>query len=96
VSWLGSLFARSAGPGLRARMEAESRQWMCRCLTCGTTRSVWEAGGVRYRAAGRSRVLLRCPTCRRLRCHLVFWGGDRPAAGAPAGTTERTTNPKGG
>jgi hypothetical protein len=82
VGWIHRLIHRTAKPSLRERMEAESRQWICRCLTCGNERSVWEMGGVRYKAAGRSRALMRCPKCERLRCHLIYWGG--PKLGAPS------------
>jgi hypothetical protein len=43
-------------------MEAESRQRMIRC-PCGFERSIWEAGGIRWKAAGRKRCYLRCPSC---------------------------------
>jgi ribosomal protein S27E len=36
-----------------AEMEAESRTWMVRCRKCGNERSVWEMGGLRYKARGR-------------------------------------------
>ena len=49
-------------------IRAESESWLLRCAVCGTTRSVWEAGGVRSRAASRGKaVVIRCPTCGRLR-----------------------------
>ena len=32
-------------------MEAQSRAWMIRC-PCGYEQSVWEAGGIRWKAAG--------------------------------------------
>ena len=43
-------------------MQAESQQWMLRC-TCGNERSMWEAGGIRWKAAGSPRRLMRCPQC---------------------------------
>lgn len=43
-------------------IEAESRQWMMRC-SCGHEISVWDAGGVRYKAAGNPVRLWLCPTC---------------------------------
>ena len=56
----------------REAMEADSRQWKIRCLTCAAERSVWEAGGVRWGAYSRGkRTLLWCPKCRRLRCASV-------------------------
>lgn len=48
---------------IAAAMEAESRQWVLRCPNCGEGRSVWEAGGIRYKAYGSKRIRARCPTC---------------------------------
>jgi hypothetical protein len=36
-------------------MEAESRRWMMQC-PCGFEISIWDAGGLRYKATGRKRV----------------------------------------
>jgi hypothetical protein len=52
-------------------MEAESRSWMLRCNVCGLERSVWEMGGVRWKAAGRSSRLMRCPRCGRTTWHTL-------------------------
>lgn len=43
--------------------EAESRAWMCRCNSCGFERSVWEAGGVRFKAYGNKLEYHSCPRC---------------------------------
>jgi transposase-like protein len=45
-----------------ASLEAESRSWMIRC-PCGHEQSVWDAGGIRWKAAGKPRWLHRCPRC---------------------------------
>ena len=45
-----------------AQMEKESREWMIRC-PCGHARSVWELGGVRYKAKGNPRRYMRCEAC---------------------------------
>jgi endogenous inhibitor of DNA gyrase (YacG/DUF329 family) len=50
-------------------MEAESRAWMARCPDCGTERSVWDMGGIRWKAAGKPRRLLKCPKCQRATWH---------------------------
>jgi hypothetical protein len=52
-------------------MEAESRSWMLRCDACGFERSVWETGGVRWKAAGRPSRLMRCPQCSRATWHTL-------------------------
>lgn len=63
---------RRVAPDRAAAMEAESRTWMVRCPYCGFERSVWETGGVRYKAAGTARQLRRCPRCGRRSWHLVY------------------------
>ena len=55
-----------------AAMEAESREWLVRCPACGHERSVWDLGGVRYKARGTKRILRRCPACQQLGWHLVY------------------------
>jgi hypothetical protein len=64
-------------------MEAESRGWMVQCPKCGAERSVWEMGGIRYKAAGSPRWYRRCPGCGKLAWLKVYWKGGVPGA-APA------------
>jgi hypothetical protein len=59
-----------------AAMEAESRDWIARCA-CGFERSIWELGGIRWKAAGNPRRLLSCPQCSRSRWHTIH---KRPIA----------------
>lgn len=40
----------------------ESKRWILKC-PCGHQRSIWDAGGVRWKAAGNPRRLMRCPAC---------------------------------
>jgi hypothetical protein len=44
-------------------MEKDSRLWMMRCLTCGCERSIWDLGGIRYKAVGNKRKYYPCPKC---------------------------------
>jgi DNA-directed RNA polymerase subunit RPC12/RpoP len=44
-------------------MERESRAWTIRCAHCGAVRSVWDAGGVRWKASGAPRRWMRCAQC---------------------------------
>ncbi len=60
-------------------MEKQSRLWTMRCPDCGAETSVWDAGGIRYLAAGRPRRLFRCPKCGP-RWHVVY-KKDTPLAG---------------
>ena len=52
-------------------MEVESRTWMTRCR-CGFERSVWETGGIRWKAAGKEYCYLTCPRCGRSRWHTIY------------------------
>ncbi|MEQ8411031.1 MAG: hypothetical protein RIC51_01770 [Erythrobacter sp.] len=47
------------GPGV----ERESRQWMVECGHCHQAESVWNLGGIRYKAAGTKRTRSRCRAC---------------------------------
>lgn len=55
-----------------ASMESESRTWIMRCSSCGLERSVWEAGGIRWKAAGTVRRYLFCPKCGVSRWHTIY------------------------
>jgi Zn finger protein HypA/HybF involved in hydrogenase expression len=55
-----SFFPKSWADSIRT----ESERWKIRCLTCGHTRSVWEAGGIRWKATSiGKRVTHLCPAC---------------------------------
>jgi DNA-directed RNA polymerase subunit RPC12/RpoP len=44
-------------------MEAESRQWVLQCSNCKHEVSVWDLGGIRWKAAGNPRRYVKCPNC---------------------------------
>ena len=46
-----------------AAMEAESRQWQIVCPACGHTQSIWDIGGLRYKAKGNPKQRRRCEAC---------------------------------
>jgi DNA-directed RNA polymerase subunit RPC12/RpoP len=46
-----------------AALEAESRTWLLRCPHCGHEYSLWDIGGIRYKAAGNPRRYAACPQC---------------------------------
>jgi DNA-directed RNA polymerase subunit RPC12/RpoP len=72
-----------AGPEGAAAMEAHSRAWVAECPACGHRRSIWELGGIRYKAAGRPRIGLRCPQCGKWGWHRLSKTPDFPSAPAP-------------
>lgn len=43
-------------------MRRESQQWKMLC-ECGHSDSVWDMGGIRYKATGEKRTLHRCRGC---------------------------------
>ena len=66
-------------PGSWAKsMEAESREWVFTC-PCGHTRSVWDLGGVRWKAAGNPRQLMKCPSCGKITWHVLSRHRETPA-----------------
>src|SRR5437868_15462154 len=49
-------------------MRAQSQAWQIRCCTCGASRSVWDCGGIRWKAASvGKRTLAHCSHCGGLR-----------------------------
>jgi hypothetical protein len=66
--WLRNLILKIVPDRMAASMEAESRESMMRCRTCGWERSVWGAGGLRWKAKGKPRTRMRC-----LRCNKNRW-----------------------
>ena len=52
-------------------MEAHSRAWKLVCSACGGKTSIWDAGGIRWKAKGRPTTLtvIRCSTCGKRTTH---------------------------
>ena len=51
-------------PRRAAEIERETREWDVVCPKCGDTRSVWDIGGIRYKAASKGkRIASTCPSC---------------------------------
>lgn len=44
-------------------MEEESRRWVFTCSFCNEQSSIWESGGIRYKAKGEPSMGVRCPKC---------------------------------
>jgi hypothetical protein len=78
TSWIQRLL-KSVLPSAWARdMEAASRSWKILC-PCGQERSVWDVGGVRWKAWGNPRRLMRCSRCGKLTWHTVYRTPSIPA-----------------
>jgi ribosomal protein S27E len=48
---------------MKAAAEADSRTWVGACKHCGAETSVWDIGGIRYKAAGQPTTRVKCSTC---------------------------------
>jgi len=72
-----------AGAETAAAMEAHSRAWLVQCPNCGHSRSIWELGGIRYKATGSPRTRLRCPNCGQSGWHRISKSADFPVTDAP-------------
>jgi uncharacterized protein with PIN domain len=57
---------------MAAAMEADSRSWILTCPTCGNEISIWDLGGIRYKATGNQRTFIKCRKCGK-------WGWHRTA-----------------
>jgi hypothetical protein len=54
-----------------ADIEAQSRSWMARC-PCGHEMSIWELGGIRWKARGTPTRMMACPACSTLTPHKIY------------------------
>ena len=67
------LFAAIFPGPMADAMKAESKAWKIRCCTCGAEKSVWDAGGIRYKARSTGKyTMIRCPKCGCLRRAEVY------------------------
>ena len=47
----------------KAEIKRQSMLWGFTCPTCKKRTSIWEIGGVRYKANGNPKKLIKCPGC---------------------------------
>lgn len=71
MSAIQRLFTRLLPRAWAADMEADSRMWMIRC-PCGYEQSIWDIGGIRWKAVGNSRSFRRCIQCGKLTWHTLY------------------------
>ena len=50
-------------------IESESREWKLTCAGCSASRSVWEAGGIRWKAKGLPVTRTLCAGCGQVTRH---------------------------
>lgn len=64
------------GEEARAKAEEESKHWMAECPNCHVKTSVWDLGGIKYKAAGDgSWTVYRCTHCGKSGWHHIRWEG---------------------
>ena len=61
-------------------MKRDSQAWKIRCTKCDFMKSIWDVGGIRWKAYSRGkRTLIRCPHCRAFRAAAVEHRPDEAA-----------------
>lgn len=64
-------------------MERESKAWKYVLQSCGHKASVWDLGGIRYKACGTERRILSCPVCGQISwATLIYQRQDDVESGA--------------
>lgn len=61
-----AIFPKSWGES----MEADSRKWKSHCK-CGAFISIWDLGGIRWKAYGEPRQLRKCKGCGKITWQVV-------------------------
>jgi len=70
MSPIQKFFTRIFPASWAASMETDSRLWMAHC-SCGHARSIWDLGGIRWKAYGNSKTLISCPACGKVTWHTI-------------------------
>jgi hypothetical protein len=71
MSFTQRLFTRLF-PRAAESMRAHSLSWMVQCARCGFERSIWDMGGIRWKAVGNQRIYQRCVQCGRRNWHKCY------------------------
>lgn len=72
MSFIQKLFKALLPAKSAASMEADSRSWMMRCPECGYEKSIWDMGGIKWKAKGESRNFQRCIQCGKRSWHKLY------------------------
>lgn len=78
MTLLQRCFTRLLPAAWAAAMRTESLSWHLHCSQCGAERSVWESGGIRWKARGAPKRLLVCPHCGQPTWHTLRRKSDVP------------------
>jgi hypothetical protein len=71
MSWIQRFFTAIFPASWARSMEEDSRRWMMRCR-CGFEKSIWDMGGIRWKARGTSRNYMRCVACGERSWHTLY------------------------
>jgi len=77
MSWIQSLFVSILPRSWAESMESDSRKWHIQC-SCGYEQSIWDIGGIRWKAIGEPRTLRKCPGCGHISWHRIYFKQDDP------------------
>ncbi len=72
LSFWQKIFKTIASAETFKDIEAESRLWTMQCSNCKFERSIWEMGGIRWKAAGSPRVYRLCTNCRQKNWQTIY------------------------
>jgi transposase-like protein len=72
MTFIQRLFTTLLPHSWAEEMRAESLRWMLQCPHCRFERSIWEIGGIRWKAKGNPRRLMVCPQCGQRSWHMLY------------------------
>lgn len=74
MTWIQAALMKLLPSRWGESLRRESEGWKIVCNHCGASRSVWQAGGIRWKAKSKGkRVLVHCDRCGRNRWARVEW-----------------------
>lgn len=80
MSFIQNLFKTLLSKEKAEAMEVESRDWTLECPRCGHEVSVWEVGGIRYKASSNTRgSVIRCQQCGERTLHRLYRKSEQEA-----------------
>ncbi len=71
MPWLQHIIKHYFPKKLAQSIEKESQQWKVKCV-CGQEKSIWEIGGVRWKAKGNTKRLTFCSQCNKRQMMTVY------------------------
>lgn len=72
MGWIQKIFTSVLPASWAKSMEADSRLWFMQCGKCSLEQSIWDLGGIRWKAKGESRNLKKCLACGEQTWHKTY------------------------